>query len=969
MHSKRVIQAFLIAIAAACLLAMPVVAQETLTPNTGPNQGITSINHAAAITVTMPGTYHASESQLIPIAGGPTLTTTDVTINSLATWDVTSNFDLTGAAPGTYTLKTTSVWLEPQNTIIVTSIAGAFTVTDAPPLAVIDDVSPSPGVLGEAVHFEGQGVDSYPAATTFTAYEWRSSTDGVFATTSEANYAGLSAGSHTIDFRARNAAGTWSGWTAWTGNPLQIYDHTVTASIDSVTPNPQWRSGNVNFQGSGACTWPGDVIVAYDWQSDLDGPLGGTATLDLTTLSVGSHTITLRTQCTSGRWSAPVNYAGNPLVINNNLPTQPTVDVTPDAPVTGDDLHVAASGSTDADGEPITQRYEWHKDTVHQPAHDNNTVVPASATARGQVWRCVVTPNDGVDDGPSGQDEVTIGNTPPVQPTVATTPANPTTSDSLTARVSGGADADGDSVTVTYQWHKNAVPQPGRTYATLAAQWTSPGDDWKCVVTPNDGLADGTPGEDTVAVEGNVAPTQPTVAIKPARPTNDDSLRASVTGSTDANGDEISYSYAWYKDGTLQPDRRYATVAARWTRPGQQWRCVVTPSDGMLDGTAGEDTVTINTPPPTPTIEITPAAPSDSDRLACNVTNKDADGDTITYNYQWYADGVLQVGVRWPRVGAWRTRTDQEWACVVTSSDGIETGPSATATVDIGQAVTQPTVVINPTSPSGHTRFVAAASGSVCADGSDPAYAYQWYRNGTLEPGLTWRTVAAWRSRVGDVWRCVVTPSDGVSFGPTGEASVTVQPNTPPTAPTVVIAPANPTTDEGFRATASGSTDADGDPVSYNYQWFKNGVLQPGVTWQRIGASRTREGQTWRCVVTPNDGFADGATGEASVTIGTKGAALTVSSLAATPTAAGAELSFTLSANASVTCEVLNIAGRAVKTIVSDRPLAEGINSLAWDGRNAAGLRAPAGTYLVRMTATTPGGARWTAVGTLNLTR
>ncbi len=70
-----------------------------------------------------------------------------------------------------------------------------------------------------------------------------------------------------------------------------------------------------------------------------------------------------------------------------------------------------------------------------------------------------------------------------------------------------------------------------------------------------------------------------------------------------------------------------------------------------------------------------------------------------------------------------------------------------------------------------------------------------------------------------------------------------------------------------------------------------------------------------------------------------------------------------------MTCEVLNIAGRAVKTIVADRPMAQGINSLAWDGRNAAGLRVPGGMYLVRMTATASSGARWTCMGTLSLTR
>ncbi len=355
---------------------------------------------------------------------------------------------------------------------------------------------------------------------------------------------------------------------------------------------------------------------------------------------------------------------------------------------------------------------------------------------------------------------------------------------------------------------------------------------------------------------------------RPARtqsPTDSDSLRAQVTDCTDANGDSIRYTYEWYKDGTLQPGRVYATVAAKWTAPGQVWHCVVTPSDGAASGTPGEDTVTINTPPPAPTIAITPAAPSCSDGLTCNVTNKDVDGDTITYTYQWHCDGEMQDGVCWPRVGCWRTEAGQRWTCVVTSNDGVEDGPTATASVAIGLAVTQPTVTISPANPSDHTTFAATASGSVCANGREPIYSYQWYKNGTLQVGVTWRTIAAWRTRAGDVWRCVVTPSDGVSNGPAGEGTVTVQPNTPPTEPVVVITPANPTSADSFRASVLSCIDADGDRVSYSYQWFKNGVLQVGLTWQTIGASRTRDGQTWRCVVTPNDGFADGPTGDASV--------------------------------------------------------------------------------------------------------
>ncbi len=47
----------------------------------------------------------------------------------------------------------------------------------------------------------------------------------------------------------------------------------------------------------------------------------------------------------------------------------------------------------------------------------------------------------------------------------------------------------------------------------------------------------------------------------------------------------------------------------------------------------------------------------------------------------------------------------------------------------------------------------------------------------------------------------------------------------------------------------------------------------------------------------------------------------------------------------------------------------DGIQSLSWDGRNAAALAVPAGTYLVRITASNASGVRCQAVGTVQLAR
>ncbi|MBM3472533.1 MAG: hypothetical protein FJX75_04570 [Armatimonadetes bacterium] len=94
-----------------------------------------------------------------------------------------------------------------------------------------------------------------------------------------------------------------------------------------------------------------------------------------------------------------------------------------------------------------------------------------------------------------------------------------------------------------------------------------------------------------------------------------------------------------------------------------------------------------------------------------------------------------------------------------------------------------------------------------------------------------------------------------------------------------------------------------------------------------------------------------------------------VTSVLAQPTAAGASVTFTLSAEAAVTVQIANIAGRPVRTLMVSQPMAAGVHSVAWDGRSEAGTAAPAGLYLVTVTSLTPDGGRSQAVGTLGLQR
>jgi hypothetical protein len=101
------------------------------------------------------------------------------------------NYILTVMAPGPWTMS------------LVPSGTSVDTVTSS-----IDLVTPDPATVGGTVSFSGHGIDSM--AHDITAFEWRSSIDGVLSSAASFSTTSLSVGTHTIYFRARCSDNTWS---------------------------------------------------------------------------------------------------------------------------------------------------------------------------------------------------------------------------------------------------------------------------------------------------------------------------------------------------------------------------------------------------------------------------------------------------------------------------------------------------------------------------------------------------------------------------------------------------------------------------------------------------------------------------------------------------------------------------------------------------------------------------------------
>ena len=154
-------------------------------------------------------------------------------------------------------------------------------------------------------------------------------------------------------------------------------------------------------------------------------------------------------------------------------------------------------------------------------------------------------------------------------------------------------EADGDSVTLSYSWNIPGVQAGISTTDTLPDSQVASGREFVVVVTPNDGLVNGTAVQSASITISNSAPTAPGVTISTTNPSHTVPIDCVVaTPSSDADQHQVTYSYEW-EDGNGN-SLSGATLPSSATAAGEQWTCTVTPTDSEgLSGPSGQATVSL----------------------------------------------------------------------------------------------------------------------------------------------------------------------------------------------------------------------------------------------------------------------------------------------------------------------------------------------------------------------------------------
>lgn len=425
-------------------------------------------------------------------------------------------------------------------------------------------------------------------------------------------------------------------------------------------------------------------------------------------------------------------------------------------------------------------------------------------------------------------------------------PRAPTTVDALTLEVE---DTAGEAMEIT--WTVNGKAKPAFDgFTQIDADQTEKGETWEATVQGSGRAVSFS------TVIRNSAPTATGVIITPEEPGALDTLTCTPEGFQDADNDPVGWAFLWWindievHDGpSLEPGQH---------QMGDRVKCRAWPVDGEVSGQAVGGTVAVrNSPPSIDGVQILPEMPTTETELSFTAELQDIDGQSLSTTAEWRVNGALvHTG---PTLAASYFERDDEVAVTVSPNDGSSSGPAAQTRVEIQNASpTLDSVRFDPASPNTTDRVVAEVQASD-PDGDTLWPIMSWWVNGEqVSEGPSMPAGAATR---GQTVVLRVEVGDG-QYSEHGERQLTLV-NAPPSEPAVQVTPGNGAVaglDDLVCELDRPAVDPDGDTVSYNILWSRNGMpwlglqsdsILPGDT---VPTASLNEGDLWTCGVTASDG-------------------------------------------------------------------------------------------------------------------
>ena len=516
--------------------------------------------------------------------------------------------------------------------------------------------------------------------------------------------------------------------------------------------------------------------------------------------------------------------------------TVPVADAGLDQTVNvGDTVTLDGSGSTDADSDPLT--YSW---ALSVPGGSSATLSDTTAVGPTFVpdvagdYTATLIVNDGTDDSAPNDAVITAQavNIPPVADAGLDQTVN--TGDTVTLDGSGSSDADSDPL--TYSWSLSVPGGSGATLSDITAVGPTFVPDvagaYTATLIVNDGTDDSAPNDAVITAQAVVVNIPPVADAGLDQTVNTgDTVTLDGSGSSDADSDPLTYSWALSVPGGSGATLSDTTVVSPTFIPDVDgtYTATLIVNDGTDDSAPNDAVITAQAV----VVNIPPVADAGLDQnvsVGDTVTldgsgSSDADSDPLTYSWSLSAPGGSGATLSSTTAAnpTYVADVAGDYVAQLIVNDGTEDSAADTS------MVTASAVPVNnaPVADAGIDQNVSVGdtvtldgSGSTDADADPLTYSWSLSVPGGSAATLSDPT-AVGPTFVADVagdYVAQLIVNDGTEDSAADTSTVTanaVPANNPPVADAGLDQ--SILTGDTVTLDASGSSDADGDPLTFSW--------------------------------------------------------------------------------------------------------------------------------------------------------
>jgi hypothetical protein len=494
---------------------------------------------------------------------------------------------------------------------------------------------------------------------------------------------------------------------------------------------------------------------------------------------------------------------------------------------------------------PVTLQYSWFVNGVRVSGAEGPTLDGALYFDKGQAVRAEVRAFDGVVTSQPAVVNFNVLNSLPVVTECNVDVGASTMWDDVWASAVV-EDADGDPVTVSYDWAGTGTVHKFDGDPMIPAGWAGHGNFVWTMCKPHDGtrwgvmkpssasyIVDPTVGDD-LNTAGNDAPIMLSIELTPEQPTDDDDLHA-VAVAYDPDGDEVTMNLSWRRntvgmawDEELETPWVTDIATADLHTWGDTLRVFGRPCDYELCGEQRFDRVRIGVPntPPTARVDLDPNRPTTGTTMVALATSNDLDLDLVTLTYDWFIDGQQVAGEHGTTLDGSYAFSGSTIEVAVTPFDGFDFGPTVYDEAPVVDHTNTPPV-IQHTGFTQTTTYYPGMPITVVTQATDPendplTLTHTWTVNNQPVVGVTGPTLPGGSYHGGNTIKVTVHVHDG-GGAPTTTTLVVVAGNHLPVIDAVTLTPHAPYPNEDVTATVV-AHDPDGDPLTTTYAWTVNGT-------------------------------------------------------------------------------------------------------------------------------------------------